>query len=83
MTEEDRQIWKEAYDIYANWKDRMLTDRDWAEWAMELNGFATRNHFQENPLADRMAMMLSDLFGDIGRAQIGPEAQQMSMLGGG
>ena len=67
MPEEDAKIFGEAYEIYNKWRWKVISPAEFTDLNIELAHFAERNHWQENPLAKRLAMALFDIFDDMYR----------------
>jgi len=65
MPEEDNRIFGEVYEIYNKYRWKILTEDDFHQLTAEIAAFAEAHKFQENPLADRMALMLIDTFNDM------------------
>lgn len=65
---EDGKIFGECYDLYEKHRYELIeTDAQWEALASDVQAFAERNGWRENPLANRLALALLDIFSDLYR----------------
>ena len=76
MPETDEKIFGEAYDLYNRYRWRILKDDDFIQFSNDITAMAVKYDFTHNPLANRIAEMLFDVFNDLykdGRAPAMPD----------
>ena len=60
MTNEDRQVWRDAYDLY-DWNHLMAnTEANWAAFMSALQKFAENNQWQSRPLVRALVFGVYD-----------------------
>ena len=64
MPETDEKIFGDAYEIYNKYRWRILKEEDFLQLSNDVSAMAQKYDWQRNPLADRMAQMLFDIFND-------------------
>ena len=64
MPETDEKIFGDAYEIYNKYRWRILKEEDFLQLSNDIAAMAQKYDWQHNPLADRMAQMLFDVFND-------------------
>ena len=64
MPETDERIFGDAYEIYNKYRWRILKEEDFLQLSNDISALAQKYDWQHNPLADRMAQMLFDVFND-------------------
>ena len=65
MPETDEKIFGEAYELYNKYRWRILKDEDFLNLSNDIAALAARYDFQRNPLANRLSLMLFDVFNDL------------------
>ena len=65
MPEEDDRIFGEIYAIYSNYRWRILQPEDFLKLTAEIEAFAEIHKWKENPLANRLAIAIGDVFNDL------------------
>ena len=65
MPETDEKIFGEAYELYNRYRWRILKDEDFIQFSNDIAALAAKYDFQHNPLANRIALMLFDVFNDL------------------
>ena len=65
MPETDEKIFGEAYDLYNRYRWRILKDDDFIQFSNDITALAVKYDFTHNPLANRIAEMLFDVFNDL------------------
>ena len=65
MPETDEKIFGEAYDLYNRYRWRILKDDDFIQFSNDITALAVKYDFIHNPLANRIAEMLFDVFNDL------------------
>ena len=65
MPETDEKIFGEAYELYNKYRWRILKDEDFLDLSNDIAALAARYDFQRNPLANRLSLMLFDVFNDL------------------
>ena len=64
MPETDEKIFGDAYEIYNKYRWRILKEEDFLQLSNDVSALAQKYDWQRNPLADRAAQMLFDVFND-------------------
>jgi hypothetical protein len=64
MPETDEKIFGDAYEIYNKYRWRILKEEDFLQLSNDISALAQKYDWQHNPLADRAAQMLIDVFND-------------------
>lgn len=64
MPETDEKIFGDAYEIYNKYRWRILKEEDFLQLSNDISALAQKYDWQHNPLADRLAQMLFDVFND-------------------
>jgi len=64
MPETDEKIFGDAYEIYNKYRWRILKEEDFLQLSNDISALAQKYDWQHNPLADRTAQMLIDVFND-------------------
>lgn len=64
MPETDEKIFGEVFEIYSSYRWRILKEEDFLQLSNDIAAMAQKYDWQHNPLADRMAQMLFDVFND-------------------
>ncbi len=65
MPETDEKIFGEAYELYNKYRWRILKDENFLDLSNDIAALAARYDFQRNPLANRLSLMLFDVFNDL------------------
>ena len=55
MTAEERQIWRDAYDLYDQNHLMMPSDENWSAFGRAVSDFASRHAWRDTPLARVLA----------------------------
>jgi hypothetical protein len=65
MSNEDRQIFADAYGIYDQFRSIEMKEADWRNFKNVICQFAEKHKYKENPLAWRMGLMITDTLNDL------------------
>ena len=66
MPEDDAKVFQDAFSLYNKYRwAEMKSPEQWMAFADEVRDFAEAHRWRENPLTERMGMMLMDLFNDL------------------
>jgi len=80
MTDADRLVWREAYDLYDTNHASDHTDAAWCWFYQKISEFAERNGWKSRPLVKHLAFALIDAVGEEARLRLEEEARQPAQL---
>lgn len=79
ISDEERRIWREGYDLHEKWRDRLDTPEKWMEFSDAVRDMANRHG--KSRMAFRMGCFLMDYMNDEYRDGHRPEPVQQSFFG--
>ena len=65
MPETDEKIFGDTYEIYSRYRWRILKAEDFLQLSNDILALAQKYDWKHNPLANRLALMLFDVFNDL------------------
>ena len=65
MPSEDEKIFGDIYNLYNNYRWRVLSGEDFINLSNDIAAFARDHDWQHNPLANRLAEAMFDVFNDL------------------
>ena len=78
LSSEETEIWREAFDLHAKYRDRLETPEAWTEFSDAVNSFVVRH--KNSNMATHMGMFLMDMMNDEYRDGHKPEPIQTSFF---
>ncbi len=65
MPEEDARIFGDFFNIWKKYREKHMTDEDWVTFGNEVAACAVLHHYETNPLADKMSVMIITAMGEL------------------
>lgn len=65
MPEEDSRIFGDFFNIWKKYRGKKMTEADWIAFGDEVAACAVLHHYETNPLADKMSVMIITAMGEL------------------